>query len=161
VTSGCPSSPRTSPIREKGFSVHPKVKCPLTCRADRLLLYRMVDRSSPKLDRVFHALADGTRRRILFQVARSDCTVSELSRPFTLSPAAISKHLKVLERAGILHRVKTGKFHRFRLDTGSFTKAQQVMDELTTFWQQRIDQLENYLDHDLTPNQRKTNEHKP
>ena len=121
----------------------------------------MVDRSSPKLDRVFHALADGTRRRILFQVARSDCTVSELSRPFTLSPAAISKHLKVLERAGILRRVKTGKFHRFRLDIGSFTKAQQVMDELTTFWQQRIDQLENYLDHELTPNQRKTNEHKP
>jgi DNA-binding transcriptional ArsR family regulator len=121
----------------------------------------MADRSSPKLDRVFHALADGTRRRILFQVARSDCTVSELSRPFTLSAAAISKHLKVLERAGILTRVRTGKFHRFRLDTGSFTKAQQVMDELTTFWQQRIDQLENYLHHELTPNQRKTNEHKP
>ncbi len=115
----------------------------------------MVDRSSPKLDRVFHALADPTRRRILFQVARSDCTVSELSRPFTLSPAAISKHLKVLERAGILLRVKTGKFHRFRLDTRSFTKAQQVMDELTTFWQQRIDQLENYLDHELTSKPKK------
>jgi DNA-binding transcriptional ArsR family regulator len=121
----------------------------------------MMKRSSPDLDRVFHALADATRRRILSQVARSDCTVSELSRPFSLSPAAISKHLKVLEGAGILHRVKTGKFHRFRLDTGSFTKAQQVMDELTTFWQQRIDQLENYLDRELTLNQRKTNEHKP
>ena len=129
----------SSDTRKKGFSVHPPVKCPLTC----------------------HALADGTLRRILFQVARSNCTVSELSRPFTLSPAAISKHLKVLERAGILRWVKTGKFHRFKLDTGSFTKAQQVMDELTTFWQQRIDQLENYLDHELTPNQRKTNEHKP
>ncbi len=110
----------------------------------------MVKRGSPELDRVFHALADATRRRILSQVARSDCTVSELSRPFSLSPAAISKHLKVLESAGILHRVKTGKFHRFRLDTRPFTKAQRVMDELAGFWQQRLDRLEDYLDPAIT-----------
>jgi hypothetical protein len=63
--------------------------------------------------------------------------VAELSQPFTLSPAAISKHLKVLESAGILYRVKTGKFHRFRLDTGPFTKARRLLEDLTDFWQQR------------------------
>jgi DNA-binding transcriptional ArsR family regulator len=59
----------------------------------------MVKRGSPQLDRVFHALANATRRRILSQVARSDCTVAELSRPFILSPAAISKHLSYLNYA--------------------------------------------------------------
>jgi DNA-binding transcriptional ArsR family regulator len=121
----------------------------------------MVKRSSPELDRVFHALADATRRRILSQVARSDCTVSELSRPFSLSPAAISKHLKVLESAGILHRVKTGKFHRFQLDTRPFTKARQLMDELAGFWQQRLDRLEDYLDRAIPQNRSKINERKP
>jgi DNA-binding transcriptional ArsR family regulator len=123
--------------------------------------YLMVNRFSPALDRVFHALSDETRRQILFQVAQTDCTVAELSRPFTLSPAAISKHLKVLERSGILRRVKTGKYHRFRLETESFTKAQQVMDELTTFWMQRIDQLENFLDQELAQQPNKNDEHQP
>jgi DNA-binding transcriptional ArsR family regulator len=115
----------------------------------------MVNRSSPELDRAFHALADATRRRILFRIAKSDCTVTELSRPFTLSPAAISKHLKVLESAGILCRIRTGKFHRFRLDTRSFSKAQQLIGELKAFWQQRLDRLENYLDFESTPDQPK------
>jgi DNA-binding transcriptional ArsR family regulator len=115
----------------------------------------MVNRSSRELDRVFHALADATRRRILLQVTRADCTVGELSRPFTLSPAAISKHLKVLESAGILCRIKDGKFHRFRLDTRPFTKAQQLMEELTSYWQQRLDRLENYLDSESTSKQQK------
>ncbi len=110
----------------------------------------MVKRCSPQLDRVFHALADATRRKILSQVAKSDCTVSELSRPFSLSPAAISKHLKVLEGAGILHRIKTGKFHRFRLDTRPFAKAHRVMEELAFFWQARLDRLEEYLDHEVS-----------
>jgi DNA-binding transcriptional ArsR family regulator len=116
----------------------------------------MVNRSSAELDRVFHALADATRRRILFQIAKSDCTVTELSRPFTLSPSAISKHLKVLESAGILRRIKTGKFHRFKLDTRAFTKAQQLIGELKGFWEHRLDRLENYLDRETTPNQSKT-----
>jgi DNA-binding transcriptional ArsR family regulator len=87
--------------------------------------------------------------------------VSELSRPFSLSPAAISKHLKVLESAGILHRVKTGKFHRFQLDTRPFTKARQLMDELAGFWQQRLDRLEDYLDRAIPQNRSKINERKP
>ena len=87
--------------------------------------------------------------------------MSELSRPFRLSPAAISKHLKVLESAGILHRVKTGKFHRFQLDTRPFTKAQQLMDELAGFWQQRLDRLEDYLDRAIPQNRSKINERKP
>jgi DNA-binding transcriptional ArsR family regulator len=121
----------------------------------------MVKRSPAELDRVFHALADATRRRFLLQVARSNCTVSELAQPFTLSPAAISKHLKVLESAGILLRVKTGKFHRFRLDTRPFTKARGVMEEWTAFWQQRLDHLENYLDHELPLTNARSNEQKP
>ncbi len=79
----------------------------------------------------------------LDRIARSP---ESLSRPFlfTLSGSRSPNILKVLERAGTTRRVKTGKFHRFRLDTGPFTKAQRVMDELAGFWQQRLDQLENY-----------------
>jgi hypothetical protein len=54
------------------------------------------------------------------------------------------------ESAGILRRVKTGKFHRFPLDTKPFTKAQGVMEQLTTFWQKRLDRLENYIDREMT-----------
>src|SRR3954447_16038762 len=107
----------------------------------------MVNRAAAKLDRVFHALSDATRRRILLQVAKSDCTVSELSRPLTISPPAISKHLKVLEMAGLLRRVRTDRFHRFTLETKPFTNAQGVLQNLTAAWQQRVRPQKDYLDH--------------
>jgi len=105
----------------------------------------MVKYQSPKLDRVFKALADPTRRRILFQVAHSPHHVSRLARPFPISAPAISRHLKVLERAGIIERVKCGKFHRFRINNQPIHEAQAVLQQLAAFWNQRLDHLEEFL----------------
>jgi DNA-binding transcriptional ArsR family regulator len=105
----------------------------------------MVKHSSAKLDRVFQALADPTRRRILFLVANSPHHVSRLARPFPISAPAISRHLKVLERAGIIERVRRGKFHRFKLNSQTIAEAQSVLQQLATFWNQRLDDLEELL----------------
>ena len=77
----------------------------------------MVNRHEASLDRIFQALSDSTRRRILLRVAKSSCAVSELAKPFSISAPAISRHLKVLEEARVIERVRTGKFHRFRVRT--------------------------------------------
>ncbi len=98
------------------------------------------------MDRLFRALADPTRRQILLRVAQSDRTVAELSKPFAISPPAISRHLKLLEDAGILERVRTGKFHRFRLKTDPLADVQQVLEKLTAFWLRRMDSLDTFLD---------------
>jgi DNA-binding transcriptional ArsR family regulator len=110
----------------------------------------MVNRKEANLDRVFQALADPTRRKILLRVARSSCTVSELSKPFSISAPAISRHLKVLERARMIERVKTGKFHRFRVNTGPLGKAQRMLQQLTDFWNRQLDNLEHFLQSEIT-----------
>jgi DNA-binding transcriptional ArsR family regulator len=113
----------------------------------------MVNRKEANLDRVFRALADTTRRRILRQVAQASCTVGELAEPFAISAPAISRHLKVLERAGMLERVKTGKFHHFRVNTGALGQAQEALQQLADFWNRRLDNLEDFLHKEI----RKTN----
>jgi len=105
----------------------------------------MVKQKVPDTDDVFRALADRTRREILFRVARAECTVAELSEPFKISAPAISRHLKVLERAGILRRVRSGKHHRFHLNPRPLAEVRTVLEQLTTFWLQRLDALENFL----------------
>jgi len=114
-----------------------------------ITINNMVNRDSAPLDRVFRALADPVRRRLLARVARSSCTVSELARPFAISAPAISRHLKVLERARVLERVKTGKFHRFRVNPGPLTQAQKVLQQLTDFWNRRLDHLEDFLQKEI------------
>jgi DNA-binding transcriptional ArsR family regulator len=105
----------------------------------------MVNRIPPDMDDVFRALADRTRREILFRVARADCTVAELSKPFKISAPAISRHLKVLERAGILQRVRAGKHHHFHLNPRPLAEVRATLEQLTIFWLQRLDALENFL----------------
>ena len=114
----------------------------------------MVKHQAPQMDRVFRALADSTRREILFRVARADRTVAELAEPFHISPPAVSRHLKVLEEAGLLERVRSGKHHRFHLNPQPIADVRATLNELTTFWLERLDELENFLD------QEKTNENK-
>jgi len=113
----------------------------------------MVNCKATDLDRVFQALADPVRRQILMRVARSSCTVSELARPFSISAPAISRHLKVLERARMLQRVKSGKFHQFRINTGPLDRAQKILQQLTDFWNRRLDHLDEFLQSEI----RKTN----
>ncbi len=81
--------------------------------ADLILTFNhMVERDADQLDLIFHALADATRRHILQQLAAKECTVSELAEPYEISLAAVSKHLKVLEKAGLLTRAVDGRVHR-------------------------------------------------
>jgi DNA-binding transcriptional ArsR family regulator len=105
----------------------------------------MAKRSTPQLDGVFRALADPTRREILFRVAQADRTVAELSEPFTISAPAISRHLRVLERAGILQRVRAGKHHRFHLNPRPLADVRATLEELTAFWLQRLNALDHFL----------------
>jgi len=115
----------------------------------------MVNRNSPQVDQVFRALADPTRREILFRVARADRTVAELSEPFAISPPAVSRHLKILEDAGILQRVRTGKHHRFHMNPRPLAVVRTTLDQLTTFWLQRLDELETFLDHEKSATKHK------
>ena len=87
----------------------------------------MVNRNEKNLDRIFNALANPTRRRILLRVARSSCTVSELAEPFAISAPAISRHLKILEDAKMIGRAKSGKFHRMSFQTSGHRKSPAVM----------------------------------
>jgi DNA-binding transcriptional ArsR family regulator len=80
----------------------------------------MVKCNDKNLDRIFRALADPTRRSILLRIAQSSCNVFELPKPSSMSAPAISRHLKVLEDAQIIVRVKSGKFHRLSIKTGAF-----------------------------------------
>lgn len=129
----------------------------------------MVNRNERNLDRIFLALANPTRRRILLRVARSSCTVFELAKPFHISAPAISRHLKVLEDAQMLVRTKSGKFHRISVNIGAprgrsaraagsvhrqvdLTPLRKVMDWMELFeaqWDKHLLQLKQQVESDL------------
>jgi DNA-binding transcriptional ArsR family regulator len=97
---------------------------------------------SPQLDRVFHALADPTRRSILRSVAADASTVSDIAKPFSMSLAAVSKHLKVLESAGLIAREKRGSFQYIRTNAKPMRQAQRWLSYYEQFWNERLDRFE-------------------
>ncbi|HEY3760969.1 MAG TPA: metalloregulator ArsR/SmtB family transcription factor [Verrucomicrobiae bacterium] len=105
----------------------------------------MVKCSSRLLDRTFGALADPTRRRILEHLTHGDRCVTDLARPYSMSLPAISKHLRVLERAGLVRRRRDGRVHRLKLDASPMKDAQQWIEEYRRFWEERLDRLDQYL----------------
>jgi DNA-binding transcriptional ArsR family regulator len=105
----------------------------------------MVDYQSPVLDEAFHALADPTRRAILFQIARKESRVSELAEPFNISLAAVSKHLKVLEKARLVKKIKEGRDVRCQLNVEPLRNAAEVIRSFEAFWAKRLDSLERYF----------------
>ena len=105
----------------------------------------MVKLEDKDWDPVFKALSDSTRRGILSRVAKGNPTVSELAAPYQMSAPAISKHLRLPESSGLLTRVKEGKTHRFRLNPQRLEQAQTIMKQLTLYWTERLDNLEEYL----------------
>lgn len=106
----------------------------------------MVEYSSQLLDRTFHALADPTRRRILAQLAKGEECVTDLARPYAMSLAAVSKHLIVLEKAGLVKRRKDGRVHSMKLEAKPMKEAQAWIDRYREFWEGNLDQFETYLD---------------
>jgi len=105
----------------------------------------MVKYSDSELDKVFHALSDTTRRAILARLSASDALVTELAEPFAMSLPAISKHLNVLEKAGLLHRHKDGRIRRCELKAGPLEGASDWIKCYQQFWEARLDSLAEYL----------------
>jgi DNA-binding transcriptional ArsR family regulator len=105
----------------------------------------MVELDSPHLDTVFHALGDATRRQMLHQLAGGERTVSELAEPFAITLAGASKHIKVLENAGLIRRDVRGRTHFCRLEPGPLASADQWLRYYERFWTDRLDQLEQLL----------------
>ncbi|MBB5278123.1 DNA-binding transcriptional ArsR family regulator [Rhizobium rosettiformans] len=105
----------------------------------------MVDLSQNPLDLIFHALGDETRRRMLAALVDGERSVGELAEPFTMSLAAASKHIKVLEAAGLIKREVKGRTHLCRLDPGPLGSAHQWLSAYEHFWTGRLDVLERLL----------------
>lgn len=102
--------------------------------------------SNHRLDLVFGSLADPTRRAILARLAKGDATVNELVAPFGLSQPTISKHLKVLERAGLVSRGKNAQFRPVRLNAAPLEGAAQWIGNYQELWEQSLDRLGVYLE---------------
>ncbi len=98
------------------------------------------------LDRTFHALSDATRRAILAHLATGDATVNKLAEPFAISLPAISKHLKVLEQAGLITRGRNAQYRPCHLETDSLKEAYSWIDAYREIWEERFDRLAAYLD---------------
>jgi DNA-binding transcriptional ArsR family regulator len=107
------------------------------------MLNHMVEQLADPLDSVFHALADPTRRAMLRSLAVQERTVTELAEPFQMSLAAASKHVKTLERAGLVQRTVQGRTHVCRLDPKPLADAHEWIRFYERFWNERLDALEN------------------
>lgn len=106
----------------------------------------MVEPSEEALDRLFHALSDATRRRLLAQLALGPAKVTDLARPFPMSLPAVSRHLKILEEAGLAARTIDGRVHRLRLTGGPLEAAETWLDPFRSFWDQSLRDLRRDLE---------------
>ena len=111
-----------------------------------LIFNQMVKHASKTLDRTFAALADPTRRRILAHLARGDKCVTHLARPHAMSLPAVSKHLRVLEKAGLLRRRRYGRIHEMQLEAKPLQEAAQWVAEYRQFWEGSLDRLAEFLE---------------
>lgn len=107
----------------------------------------MVKHSDARLDQVFHALGDPTRRQMLRRLAQQERTVGELAEPFRISLAAASKHIRTLERAGLVRRRVQGRQHFCLLDPRPLAGAHDWLADYERFWNERLDALETLLRH--------------
>lgn len=98
-----------------------------------------------RLSITYAALADPTRRAILARLAAGEATVGELAEPFAMSLPAVSKHLKVLERAGLIARRRQAQWRPCRLEAGPLKDAAKWLDHYRRFWDESLDRLDNYL----------------
>ncbi|HEY0660022.1 MAG TPA: metalloregulator ArsR/SmtB family transcription factor [Lysobacter sp.] len=105
----------------------------------------MVDKDSGRLDAVFQALADPTRRAMLRDLAASPRTVGELAAPYDISLAGASKHIQVLERAGLIQREIQGRVHTCRIDARPLHAGAEWIRHYERFWNQKLDALEALL----------------
>lgn len=110
-----------------------------------MVFNQLVNYNNDPLSAIFTALADPTRRSILARLCGCDCSVTELAEPYDMSLPAISKHLKVLERAGLISRTKQAQWRPCHLETQPLQQATEWLEEYRQSWEQNLDNLDNYL----------------
>lgn len=98
-----------------------------------------------QLDQIFNSLADSTRRDILKRLVREELSVSEVAKPYSMSLAAVSKHLKVLEKANLLGRRRDGKKYILHADIEPLKKIDNWIDFYRKYWEEAFDKLDDYL----------------
>jgi DNA-binding transcriptional ArsR family regulator len=103
------------------------------------------DRPDTDLDAMFAALADPTRRSIVAHLTRGDATVNELAEPFAMSVQAVSRHIRVLERAGLISRGRHRQTRPCRLELDAFRAATDWIDDQRKVWSDRFDRLDQHL----------------
>lgn len=101
--------------------------------------------SSDRLSDTFQALADPTRRAILARLALGETSVQELAKPFDISGPAISKHLKVLENAGLISRGREAQWRPCKIEPSGFRSVDEWLERYRKFWEERLDRLDAYL----------------
>ena len=106
----------------------------------------MVTYSDEKLDKIFGALADRTRRELLRRIGERSQPVKELAEPFGMSRPAISKHLKLLEDAGLIRRDRDGRLHQCSPRPHGFRAANDWLSEMEVFWENQLDRFQRYLE---------------
>ncbi len=107
------------------------------------------------MNRTFAALADPTRRHILAHLAQGDKCVTRLAKPHAMSLPAVSKHLRVLEKAGLLRRRRYGRIHEMRLNAKPLQEAARWVNEYRKFWQGSLDRLAEYLEKGNQPSEKR------
>ncbi len=105
----------------------------------------MVEQHAPQLNAIFHALGDTTRRQMLRELAAGERSVGQLAEPFSISLAAASKHIKALEKAGLIRREICGRSHLCHLEPGPLSSAHEWLGFYERFWNSRLDRLEQLL----------------
>lgn len=126
--------------------------------AGSVYIFNQVVKYISQLDATFAALADPTRRAILARLTQRDATVTELAEPFSVSLPAISKHLRVLERAGLLKQDREGRIRRCRLEAAPMKAAAEWIERYRRFWTQQLDALAEYFEQ---PDETQTDASKP
>lgn len=104
-----------------------------------------MDNLSSKLDHVFGALADPTRRAILARLGEGEASVGELARPFDMALPSLMKHIRVLEAGGLVESEKSGRVRTCRLKPAAMTQAEDWLVEQRALWESRLDRLEAYV----------------
>jgi DNA-binding transcriptional ArsR family regulator len=106
----------------------------------------MVESRSYDLDLIFHALSDPTRRAIMKNLTRREKPITEVAKPFEMSLAAVSKHVKVLERARLVNRDRRGSFSYLTLNPSAMQTAGQWIDHYRQLWEDRLDALKTLME---------------
>ena len=118
----------------------------MTTRRSVLIFNQMVKDLSNTLDATFGALADPTRRSILERLIAGEASVTSLAEPFDMSLPAVSKHLRVLEKAGLLTQEKDGRVRRCRMDAGPMKEASDWVGRYRICWEEQLDSLADYIE---------------